>query len=205
MFGIFKLPRKFGGSEPGLLDPKDWNTMVESIAALKKEIEQLRPASGPDIGFRQSAGGFVAFLKRRGGGGGGGSGASNGPFCKKYKSDGSHFLLGGTASGGSGNITVPDITLGTVGSEPADGIHHWLQITFEAYVEDDVLLPGGDVTAATPGSGVSLPDNVMPTLDEPTGTLYVSLGSWSQGAFQPSACGNIYVSHCLGSLTHTRV
>ena len=128
-----------------------------------------------------------------------------GPFCKKYSfgsSPATIKLLGGIVSGGAGNITVPDIELGTVGSEPADGTHHWLQVSFTAYMEDDVLLPGGDVTAVSDGSGSTLPDNTPPTSSNPDGTVYISLGSWVEGKFVASACGNIQVSHCLGYLSH---
>jgi hypothetical protein len=128
----------------------------------------------------------------------------SGPFCKKYTSEGEILLLGGTVTGGSGNITVPDLSLATVGEEPVDGTHHWLEVSITAIVEDDVLLPGGDVTAATDGSGTTLPDNTIPTYSSAAGTLYISLGSWALGKFTPAGCGNIQVSHCPGSLTYSR-
>jgi len=132
------------------------------------------------------------------------SAVATGPFCKKYISSGSYYLLGGTVSGGTGNIAVSDIELAIGGSEPADGTHHWLEISFDAYVEDDVLLPGGDVTAVATDSGATIPDSVIPTVSSPTGTLYVSLGSWSQGRFEAAGCGNFQIGHCLGSLTYSR-
>jgi len=129
---------------------------------------------------------------------------ATGPFCKKYLSGGFYYLLGGQVTGGAGNVAVPDIELAEGGSEPADGTHHWLVVAFTAYVEDDVLLPGGDVTAVTEGSGSTIPDNIIPTAIDPEGTLHVSLGSWSQGKFEVAGCGNIQIGHCLGSLTYSR-
>lgn len=133
---------------------------------------------------------------------------SSGPFCKMFTETSgatkTSKLLGGVVSGGEGNVTIADVTLATVGSEPADGTFLWLTISFTANTEDGVLLPGGDVTAATTGSGTTLPDNTTPTAAAPAGTLYVSLGSWSQGSFNPSACGDVLVSHCPGSLSSSR-
>lgn len=129
-----------------------------------------------------------------------------GNFCTQYTvtvdPTTTLYLLGGVVSGGTGNIAVADITLATVGSEPADGTYVWLEVDFTAYTEDGVLLPGGDVTAVVADSGTTIPDNVIPTAVDPDGMVVVTLGLWSQGIFTPSACGNIQINHCLGSLTH---
>jgi len=126
------------------------------------------------------------------------------PFCKTYFLKDKYYLLGGTVTGGAGNITVPDLDLAIADNLPTDGRHHWLKVSFEAYVEDDVLLTGGDVISVTDGSGTTVPDNTLPTNDVPKGVLYISLGSWLNSRFNPAACGNIQVSHCLGSLTSSR-
>ena len=131
----------------------------------------------------------------------------SGPFCRQYLVTGpprKRFLLGGAVSGGIGNEVVPDIELCEIGSEPVDGTHVYLTVSFTAYVEDDVLLPGGDVTAVSDGSGTTLPDNVLPTADDTAGTLIISLGQWANGVFTSAGCGNIAVTHCLGSLTSAR-
>jgi hypothetical protein len=130
------------------------------------------------------------------------------PFCKTYILNRKYYLLGGVVTGGSGNITVPDLELAIITSgvewAPDDGTHHWLRVSFTAYAVDDVLFAGGDVTAVTDGSGKTVPDNTIPTYDKPEGVLYISLGSWLNGLFNPAACGNIQVNHCTGSLGHTR-
>jgi hypothetical protein len=182
--------------------------MVKSFLQLKAMVLDNTPCSGADIGIRKSAGGFVPFLKRHNAGSS--SSPPLGAFCKKYVEPGESpapstlFLLGGTVTGGEGNITIEDIELATVGSEPADGTHVWLEVAFTATEEDDVLAPGGDVTTATPGSGTTVPDNVLPTVSSLDGKIYISLGSWAQAIFYPSACGNILISHCPGSLTFSR-
>jgi hypothetical protein len=129
-----------------------------------------------------------------------------GAFCKKYETGDPLLLklIGGTVTGGIGNEVVADLTLATVGSEPADGTHHYLQVSYTAYTEDGVLLPGGDVTAVSSGSGTSIPDNVIPTVADPDGTLYISLGSWVLGKFEVAGCGNFQIGHCLGTLTYSR-
>lgn len=136
-----------------------------------------------------------------------GGSTSNGPFCRKLSvgtDPATSKLLGGVVSGGIENITVPDITLCEIGSEPADGTQVYLSVSVTAYTDDDVLVSGGDVTAATPGEAADLPANVIPTYDSPSGTLIIPLGVWSQGKFIPSGCGNFQVSHCPGALTYIR-
>jgi hypothetical protein len=131
-----------------------------------------------------------------------------GPFCKVFKSTTgettSWKLLGGVVYGGGGTVTIPDITLATVGEEPVDGTHFWIEASFEALVEADVLMPGGDLTSASVGSGTSVPVTSVPTVASPEGSISVSLGSWSQNKFYPSGCGDITIGHCLGSLTFAR-
>jgi hypothetical protein len=114
------------------------------------------------------------------------------------------MLTGGTVTGGTGNVTVPDIDLGDVGSEPADGTFFWLVCSGDAVTEDDVLLAGFDLATATVGSGTSLPSNTIPTALAPAGVLHVSLGSWSAGKFVPAGCGNLQISHCPGTLSYAR-
>ncbi len=138
------------------------------------------------------------------GGGGGGEAGPDGPFCKVYKDGGSWKLLGGTVSGGNGVATIPDITLGSIGNEPADGQHHWLAINYTTNEEDGVLLPNGDVGSVTVSSGASLPDNKVPNGGSPSGKVHFSLGSWSQRKFVPSGCGNVSVSSCTGNITANR-
>jgi hypothetical protein len=195
-----KLPKRFTGSSPGLLRPQDWNEMHAALEGMLAELGDLTPKSGSDIGVRQSAGGWVSFLKRRGGGVSGFRSA----FCRVYQSGTDWMLLGGTVTGGAGNETIAAVTLGTVGTEPADGIFQWIAASVTGLVEDAVLLPGGDLTAAVPGSGASLPANTIPTASSPAGTLYISLGSWLGGKFIPAACGNIQVAHCPGTLSNYR-
>jgi hypothetical protein len=45
-----------------------------------------------------------------------------------------------------------------------------------------------------------LPANRFPTNTDPTGVLYIPLGSIQNGAFIPSLCGNKQITHCPGQL-----
>lgn len=131
--------------------------------------------------------------------------AASGPFCRVFKLDGDWMLTGGTVTGGDTNVTIPDIDLGTIATPPADGTHFWIKVDGDAVVEDDVLLPGFNLSTAVVSSGASVPTaNVIPTASAEAGTLYISLGSWSGGVFIPAGCGNIQVNHCPGSLTFSR-
>lgn len=128
-----------------------------------------------------------------------------GPFCKVFLDDDKIMLTGGVVTGGDANQTIPDIELATVGNEPEDGQHVWLKIDGDAVTEDDVLLPGFDLTSVTVEQGEMVPENnKIPTVSDPSGTIYVSLGSWSGRKFVPAGCGNLIATHCPGSLTYFR-
>jgi hypothetical protein len=60
------LPKKVGGSKPGLLRPEAWNAMVDTLAQLLARTRANTPHPGADIGIRPTDAGFVPFLKRRG-------------------------------------------------------------------------------------------------------------------------------------------
>lgn len=133
--------------------------------------------------------------------------SAEGPFCKVYRDETEWKLLGGTVTCGAGTETIADITIGEFGEEiepPADGKFYWLACDITANEEDDVLLPGGTLNSAVPGSGASLPNNTIPEIGSLSGQIHISLGSWSGGVFIPAGCGNIAVSHCPGSLTSSR-
>jgi hypothetical protein len=137
----------------------------------------------------------------------GGGGDTSGPFCKVYRDLEEELwkLLGGTVTGGEGTETIADITIGTIGEEPADGTFYWLSIDVTANEEDGVLLPGCEVTYATTGSGTTVPSNTIPEVGALSGQLYISLGEWMAGKFTPAGCGNLQVFHCPGTLSYSRV
>ena len=131
---------------------------------------------------------------------------SSGPFCKVYiDSETNQWkLLGGTVSGGDKTETIADITIGNLGSEPDDGTFYWIAVAFKANVEDDVLLSGGDIQGVLIEDGPTVRDNRTPTVDQPSGRLYISIGEWLGAKFIPAGCGNIQVNHCVGSLSYSR-
>lgn len=114
------------------------------------------------------------------------------------------FIRGGTVIGGTGNITVEDTDIGTADPPPDEGTFTWLHITLDAITEDDVLLPGGNVSDAVIEYGDPIPDNVLPTYDAPVGELYLELAKWTNGRWAKSGCGNFQISHCPGSLYYAR-
>ena len=131
---------------------------------------------------------------------------TTGPFCRVFQAEGVWYLTGGTVTGGDTNVEIDDINLGDVGDEPADGTWFWIEANGDAPVEDEVLLPGFDLSTATVGSGAVFPGtNTLPTAAAASGEIHISLGSWSGGVFVPSGCGNIQVTHCPGTLSHVRL
>jgi hypothetical protein len=137
---------------------------------------------------------------------GGAATGVTGPFCRVFQSEGVWYLTGGTVTGGDTNVEIDDIDLGDVGDEPANGTWFWIEANGDAPVEDGVLLPGFDLSTATVGSGAVFPGtNTLPTAAAASGEIHISLGSWSGGVFIPSACGNIQITHCPGTLSHVRL
>ena len=135
---------------------------------------------------------------------GAGTGAT-GPFCNVYQTETQWKLLGGTVTGGGGTETIDAITIGNIETPPADGTFYWLVCNMTANEEDGVLLPGGDLTYVTTGSGNSVPDNDMPEIGSLSGQLNISLGEWMGDVFIPAGCGNIQIFHCPGTLSYSRV
>lgn len=126
---------------------------------------------------------------------------NGGPFCNVYTSGQSSMLTGGTVTGGDTNVAIPDINLGSV----VNGKFFWIEANGNAVTEDGVLLPGFDLSTAPVGSGTTFPSsNTTPTANSEGGTIYISLGSWSNNQFIPAGCGNIFVFHCPGALTFSR-
>jgi hypothetical protein len=125
------------------------------------------------------------------------------------------MLLGGTVTAGNGTETIASIEIGDVseieeaGGEPPlppppDGTFFWLAVAAKANVEDDVLLPGCNLQGVLIEDGRAVRDNRAPTVAEPSGRLYISLGEWMNGRFNPAGCGNIQISHCPGTLSYSR-
>jgi hypothetical protein len=145
------------------------------------------------------------------------SGSGSGPFCKVYQDteEKKWMLLGGTVTAGNGTETIASIEIGDVseieeaGGEPPlpphpDGTFFWLAVAAKANVEDDVLLPGCNLQGVLIEDGRAVRDNRAPTVAEPSGRLYISLGEWMNGRFNPAGCGNIQISHCPGTLSYSR-
>jgi hypothetical protein len=118
-----------------------------------------------------------------------------------------HYLQGGTVTGGTGTETLADLQLAEDGSEPADGWVSYLTVTGDGVVEDEVMLPGFNITAVsvTVTNAAALPDDEALSPDDYEGKkCYISLGTWTGGVFYPSDAGNIYVTHCLGGFRKYR-
>lgn len=187
-----KLPSKKKPGDP--VKASDFNSVLDALRMLT-----LMPGVGYLL--KRGLGGTALEIR---GVSKGQQAVSNGPFCKVYVDAPIWRLLGGTITGGIGTETLSSIGLATVGAEPANGTFHWLIANVTATVEDDVLLPGCDLTSVSTDSGATVPNNTIPTASSPTGILNVSLGEWMGGKFIPAGCGNLQISHCPGSLSVSR-
>jgi hypothetical protein len=124
------------------------------------------------------------------------AGGSPCPFGYVYVDGSATKLQGGSVTGGETNTPVDPITLDM---DSADYVHVWLKVDYTPNKADDVLLPGVEnLTDVDHGAGSSIPDNSLPTMASPTGTMYIDLGYYYDGEFYPSGCGNFTISHCPG-------
>ena len=122
------------------------------------------------------------------------AGANNNAFFRVYTNDGKWYLQGGQVA--SYESRVDDIELATVGSEPADGSVHWLEVTGNGVVTDGILFGGFTVTSVG-DTTASSPSNTVPTADDHTGKkFHLLLGSWMDHKFTPEAAGNLLVGFC---------
>lgn len=195
-----KIPSA-AGSGLLLLTPATWE-------ALRQILEGMDIRPNPEDFEVSTRGGRKTFrLKppvagdtRKGGGGGG---SAPGAFSRVYTDgDGNTMLQGGTVQGGTGTPEVVDDfqLLASAGTPPADGTHVSISISVTANEDDDVLVPGCEVTSASiseapPGA------SSIPTDGSPSGSIDLSLGQWTAGVFQRSGpSGNIIIIHYLGAL-----
>ena len=135
------------------------------------------------------------------------NGPSAGAFFTQYTDEsGDTYLQGGTVSGGTGNISVADILIcdhvtGWIGTA---GQHLVQAFSGTGVIEDGVILPGFNVSAAptpypgTPGS------TTLPTASDAGGDGEISLGIFTAAGFNAANVGNIQISFCPGSFTITR-
>ena len=93
-----------------------------------------------------------------------------------------------------------------------------IEISVEANRDDDgeILLPGiktgtrptGDWKKTAWSDGTDYPDNTSPVVTTGIGKIYVPLGKLTiadgSATFEKTGCGNITLTHCAGTLAHTR-
>jgi hypothetical protein len=167
---------------------------------IARALQLLTPIAGPNIELKQVSQGVIITGKP------GGAAAEECNFSTTFSDEDGLKIRGGVVYGGGGAIEVDDTVIRASGaSAPADGTQVWLHVEFDATVEDDVLLPGGDVTGASIASGGSIPDTDIPTASSSSGEVNIQLGSWFGGKFgSAGGCGNFQIFHCPGSLSWSR-
>jgi hypothetical protein len=164
-----------------------------------RTLRKIRPIAGPGLLSEEKDDGLLLTVASLSG-----VGQADCPFGSTYVDGTSTMIRGGVVTGGEGSIVVDDTAIGSVSSPPADGTQVWLEVNFTAATVDDVLMPGGDVTSASIGSGSSIPSNDLPTASSTSGTLHIPLGDWLDDTFRPAGCGNFQIAHCPGTLSYVR-
>ena len=194
--------------------------MVSYCEALQKQIQALVPQSSSDIGINYSPNGFSAHLKRRGAGSSVIVPTQFCPFGVIVKvpdtSPTQKQIQGGVVHCGETNYTVGNYDIDL---ESAVDTLLWHKVDFNAATDDDnqVFLPGIENATgiSTWQTGSSYPDASLPSSpDSPAASVIVPIGhlivTIPDGAergiavFYPAACGNITITHCIGTVGYTR-
>lgn len=179
----------------------DFNKLRETCIYLASLIQARTPQSSPDIGHHVSPGGFTSFIKRQPLPGGSAALCILGDLRSDPENEGKKIIRPGYISGGGGSefLVKNNIT-------PTIDQHLYVEVPWEANVEDDVILEGGTMGTPTISQGASIPSDVLPTVGSPSGTAYIPLGSWVSNGATPtpapvwhhSGCGSISIKFCPG-------
>lgn len=134
---------------------------------------------------------------------------TTGAFYGLYEdSSGDTYLLCGAVSAGEGTYDPDDILVLESGALPSGitaGDRLYLDVDVDAITDDDneILIPGIEITGGSVEDGTTVPDNVFPGVST-AGHVYLELGRWSDAAFHPSGAGSFLIAGCNGNFTISR-
>lgn len=131
------------------------------------------------------------------------------PFGKLVTTDAVREVLGGIVYCGDKNFIVPNHPLNLLVDSD---VLLYFEIPCESNRDDDneIILPGIKTSSWVPAweSGATYADNTNPTAATGIGTIIIPIGqvviSGGGAKFTPVSCGNIFVSQCAGTLSHSR-
>ena len=197
-----QLPQK---KRPGLpILASDWNQLIDALAA-------RTPRPSADLQVVASSGGFTYRSRET-------------PAASTQKRYGHPFaeiinwikddktvtgIRGGVVQAGNKVWNVPHMEINL---EIEGDFLVWLTVEVLAYSEDGVVLPGlitssmPEVVYGDPASGY--PQQVVPTIENPTGTAVVPIGELriqkKSPSFTPAYYGSVQLSHCPGTILQYR-
>lgn len=123
--------------------------------------------------------------------------------------NGDIYLQGGNVGGGTGNEEVDEVLLYDASAETwagSPGQHLQLDITGNGQETSGILDPVFNVTAASVSVVASIGANTLPASGSVTGKhCKISLGTFYDGGFNPSATGDVNVTFCWGGYSPNRV
>jgi hypothetical protein len=190
----------------------DLKSYAASGSLLNRIFAALRartPIAGANVLLKDVDGGFEIHAT------GGGAGTGPCAFGDVLElPDDARAIVGGVVYCGDKNFNVPryDLALGTDGDWLV-----YLELACESNRDDEgeIFLPGIKTSSETsPGSfwnittDASYPANTNPPVSTGIGTIIIPLGSLTitdgVPTFVPTACGQVTVNQCGGTLSHTR-
>lgn len=141
-----------------------------------------------------------------------GGNVSDCPFGETILVENVISIRGGLAYVGNKNFTVPPYDV-NITSDRVVKIYLAITLTVNKDDDDQLLLPGVRTSTWTPimleiANTSPYPDSTSPTLPTGEGTMIVPLGVLTvldeSATFVPTDCCDIRVSHCAGTLSHSR-
>lgn len=198
-----RLPSKKRPGNPILA--KDWNLLIDAL-----EARTPRPSAGLELVF--TSGGF-AYRVRRSAAGGGVAGTPC-PFGEiitfKDGETNKTGIRGGVVYAGD---KVWNVAHKALNLEASGTFKVYLEVGVTANVEDGVLLPGLKTSTAPEwkqvGGDGNYPDQDIPEAPSGTGKAIIAAGLLTiedeTATFERAGCGAITITHCPGTLGHTRI
>lgn len=198
-----RLPSKKRPGHPILA--KDWNLLIDAL-----EARTPRPSVGLELVF--SSGGFAYRApKSKSDRTGNAAPCAFGEIIQFKENDTEKTgIRGGVIYAGD---KVWNVAHRALNLEASGTFKVWVEVAVKGNVEDGVLLPGLETSSAPEWKQASdegnYPDQEMPELPSGNGKAIIAIGILTieegRASLERVGCGAIQITHCPGTLGHTRI